>query len=87
MAVTAGVQAALTLVVSVEEAATIIGCNESRVRQLLGSGDLSGQKLNARAWVVSRESAERYAAEPQRTGRPRNNEPRRAKSRKGGRSA
>jgi len=56
---------------STKEAAEVIGCTEGRVCQLLRSGDLAGEKINERAWVVHRESAEKYAKRPQHTGRPR----------------
>jgi hypothetical protein len=57
--------------VSVSEAAEIIGCSDSRVRQLLIDRTLAGQKLNERAWAVERKSAESYAKQPQTVGRPR----------------
>jgi excisionase family DNA binding protein len=57
--------------VSTAEAAKVIGCSESHVRRLLIDGDLKGQKLNARAWAVRLDSAEEYAREPQKMGRPR----------------
>jgi hypothetical protein len=37
---------------SVAEAATIIGCTEGRVRQLLRSQEMRGIKVNERAWLV-----------------------------------
>lgn len=59
--------------ISVAEAATIIGCTEGRVRQLLIDETLAGQKLNERAWAVERKSAENFAKQPQTVGRPRRN--------------
>lgn len=46
--------------VTVERAAEIIGVTTGRIRQLLRSGDLSGQKITERCWLVSRESALQY---------------------------
>jgi hypothetical protein len=57
--------------ISVTDAAEIIRCTPSRVRQLLRDGLLRGKKLSERAWLVARPSAEKYAkTEPER-GRPR----------------
>lgn len=57
---------------SVGEAATIIGVSTARVRQMLIAGDLPGKKLNRRAWALYRRDVERFAGkEPPRTGRPR----------------
>lgn len=57
--------------VSVVEAAEIIGCTVGRVRQLLLGGELVGEKLNERAWAVSRKSAEKYSKLTPQSGRPR----------------
>src|SRR5690606_28426241 len=57
--------------VSVNEAAEVIGCTVGRVRQLLIAGRLEGEKLNERAWRVDRRSAEKYARDMAHTGRPR----------------
>lgn len=61
--------------VSVTTAAQIIGCTVGRVRQLLRSGELRGEKLGERAWAVSRVHAEKIAKKPASTGRPRKNFP------------
>lgn len=58
--------------VSVSTAATIIGCTDGRVRQLLRSGELPGEKLGERLWLIRRKDAEKYAKILQPTGRPRN---------------
>lgn len=61
--------------VTVPEAAEIIGVTEGRVRQLLKSGDLDGQKLG-RDWVVPKGEADRFAAlDPPTVGRPRKTNP------------
>jgi excisionase family DNA binding protein len=52
----------LAVVVSVPEAATILGVGQQRVRQLLDRDKLSGRRVG-RDWVVSRESVERRKAE------------------------
>lgn len=57
--------------ISVTTAAEVIGCTVSRVRQLLRDGELKGEKLGPRAWAVSRVAAEKLAAKPAATGRPR----------------
>lgn len=56
----------------VAEAAEQIGVTGARVRQLLLTGKLKGQKLGQRAWAIPRREVEEYAAqEPPPTGRPR----------------
>lgn len=49
------------------EAAAIIGCNASRVRQLLGEGKLDGERVG-RDWLVERKSAEEYRDTERRPG-------------------
>ena len=58
-------------IISCEAAAKLIGCTRGRVRQLLRAGDIEGEKINARAWMVFRKSAEEYAKKQQPSGRPR----------------
>lgn len=58
---------------SVTEAANILGCTTSHVRLLLVSGTLVGQKLHARAWAVTRKSLNAYAKRKFTVGRPRKN--------------
>lgn len=57
--------------VSVPEAAEIIGCTQGRVHQLIASGDLTGEKVNEKAWLLLREDVERVANRPRTTGRRR----------------
>lgn len=57
--------------VSVGEAAEILGCTEGRIRQLLRDHELAGQKVNERAWIINRDSVERFSKKPQTVGRPR----------------
>lgn len=62
------------------EAARRIGCHPSRVRQLLGDGVLSGERVG-RDWLVTKESVESFRKLPKPTkGRPRGGRP--AKRRK-----
>lgn len=56
---------------NVKEAAKIIGCHESRVRQMLSAGELEGFKINEKAWAVNRKSAEKMRDHTPQTGRPR----------------
>lgn len=51
----------LAVVVSVPEAATMLGVGQQRVRQLLDRGKLSGRRVG-RDWVVSRASVEERKA-------------------------
>lgn len=46
---------------SVNEAATMLALTVGRIRQLLISGELSGKKLNEKAWVIERREIERFA--------------------------
>lgn len=56
---------------NVGEAATIIGCTEGRVRQMLRDGTISGKKANERAWLIPKSEANRIADSQPKTGRPR----------------
>jgi excisionase family DNA binding protein len=62
---------AINNLLTTEEAATLIGCTESRVCQLLRDKTIKGIKFNERAWAVDRDSAIEYRDAPQHTGRPR----------------
>ena len=57
--------------VSTTEAAEIIGVSRIRIIQLLQEGELVGEKLNERAWAVTRKSVEKVAEKQYTTGRPR----------------
>jgi hypothetical protein len=56
---------------SVATAASIIGCTECRVRQLLQAGRLAGQKIHTRAWIVDVRDAKRVRDLKHRVGAPR----------------
>ena len=45
--------------ITTSEAAKIIGCVDSRVRQLLRDGIIAGERVG-RDWLVERKSAEKY---------------------------
>lgn len=53
------------------EAAEKIGCTVSYIRQLLRAGELNGQKVGERAWLVENNSVVKFAKKPKKTGRPR----------------
>jgi hypothetical protein len=59
---------------SVSQAAAKIGCDNSRVRQLCIDGTFTAEKVanspNA-PWFIDRKQVDRYAENPQHTGRPR----------------
>ena len=57
--------------VSVTDAARELGCTTGRVRQMLITGDIKGEKLTPRAWGIFKYSLDRAAKIPQTTGRPR----------------
>jgi excisionase family DNA binding protein len=54
--------------VTTSEAAAIIGCNASRVRQLLGEKRLQGERVG-RDWLVRKASAQAYAKTERKPGR------------------
>ncbi len=54
--------------VTTSEAAAVIGCNTSRVRQLLLAGKLRGERVG-RDWLVERKSAEEYRDTERKPGR------------------
>jgi hypothetical protein len=58
----------------ITEAADVIGCTTSRVRQLLIAGEIIGEKIDDAAnapWLVDRASVAKYAKNKPPTGRPR----------------
>lgn len=61
----------------ISEAADFLGCTTGRVRQLLGSGDIKGEKVGEfdnSPWMVDRRSLEKYRdsrPEGPSRGRPR----------------
>ena len=56
-----------------------MGLTGGRVRQLLGNGDLAGQKLNERAWAIPVAEIRRFRAVREKKsggpGRPAKNPP------------
>ncbi|WP_439623399.1 helix-turn-helix domain-containing protein [Gemmata sp.] len=50
------------------QAAQLIGCNDSRVRQLLKSGKIIGRRVG-RDWLVDRTSAEAWRDSDRKPGR------------------
>ncbi len=57
--------------ISTAQAAAIIGCTQAGVRHLIDKGYLRAFALSRRITIVSRISAELYAARPKTRGRPR----------------
>lgn len=57
----------MTHYITTSEAAEIIGCVDSRVRQLLRKAVLAGRRMG-RDWMVDKASAERYAAAERKPG-------------------
>jgi excisionase family DNA binding protein len=55
------------------EAASVIGCTDGRVRQLLRDGKLSGEKIGVRMWLIPEGEAQKMRDLPAETGRPRKN--------------
>jgi excisionase family DNA binding protein len=51
------------------EVAALLGVTPGRVKQLLGSGELAGEKLG-NAWAISREAVESYLEHRRPIGRP-----------------
>jgi excisionase family DNA binding protein len=58
----------MTNYVTTSEAAEIIGCVDSRVRQLLRAGKVAGRRVG-RDWLVDRASAERWRDSDRKPGR------------------
>ena len=56
--------------IGVSDAALRLGVSRQRVRALLASGQLEGQKLG-RAWVVDEVSLARWSGEEHKAGRPK----------------
>lgn len=53
--------------ITTSEAAEIIGCVDSRVRQLLREGAIAGERVG-RDWLVDKRSAERYRDSERKRG-------------------
>ena len=47
--------------VTVAEAAEIAGCCEPTIRKKVRNGELEGERIGARVWMVSRSAAEKLA--------------------------
>jgi excisionase family DNA binding protein len=63
-------------ILSVPEAASLMGCSDAWVIRMIRSGALEGFKLSGRAWAVSRASVEKSVTEyeqrdPSHSGRKR----------------
>lgn len=56
---------------SVTECARIAGLTTGRIRQLLLSGELPGEKLGTTVWMIERAEAEKLAKTKPGVGRPR----------------
>jgi len=59
--------------ITASEAAAIVGCTSSRIRALCKDSILKAEKIGPRVWLVDRQAAEKLAANPAKTGRPRKN--------------
>ena len=57
----------MTKYITTSEAAEIIGCVDSRVRQLLREGTIAGERVG-RDWLVDRRSAEKYRDKERKPG-------------------
>lgn len=60
----------LDKIISVDDAAVIIGVTSARVRQMAQAGRLRSKRVG-RDWVIDRDDAEREAGETRKPGRPR----------------
>lgn len=58
---------------TVSQAAEVIGCTPGRVRQLILAGTLEATKLSPRIMLVQKKDAEKIARNPANVGRPRIN--------------
>ena len=61
----------LTDRLNTEQAAAIIGCSGAHVRRMLIDGDLRGEKISERCWIVKLSDAQDMAETRHATGRPR----------------
>jgi len=56
---------------TVSEAADLVGVWPQHIRRKLASGELAGIKVGPRAWLIPRDEVERFAKMESRRGRPR----------------
>jgi len=54
----------IDLVVSVDEAAEIVGVSPRRIRELLEAGEIDGRQTSKGVWLVSRASAQSFERRP-----------------------
>ena len=54
-----------------QEAADVLGCTTSRIRQLCIREQVLGKKFTQNAWFVDRQSLAKYARKPRYGGRPK----------------
>ncbi len=52
---------------SVAEAAEVMGVSDAHVRRVIGSGGLAAKRVGARTWLIRRADAEAWAAVERRT--------------------
>jgi excisionase family DNA binding protein len=56
--------------ISVDDAATLIGCSADHVRRLCRDGLIAAQRLGQRVWLVDAQSAKEFASNRPAIGRP-----------------
>ena len=56
---------------SLRDAAILTGYSEGHLRRLLREGQLLGEKLSERLWLVDAKAAQRLAKKPYTFGRPK----------------
>jgi len=57
--------------ITIEEAATLIGVSSTQVRRLVNAGILPVRRYGDRIRLIDEEAAKRYAASPRRAGWPK----------------
>lgn len=61
--------------ITLEDAVALTGYTDGYLRRMLRNGELKGNKLKERLWLVDRGAAEQLANKPHINGRPRAKEP------------
>lgn len=61
--------------ITLEDAAKLTGYTDGYLRRMLRNGELKGNKLKERLWLVDRSAAEQLANKPHVNGRPRAKQP------------
>ncbi|MFL5662397.1 MAG: helix-turn-helix domain-containing protein [Ktedonobacteraceae bacterium] len=59
------------LLITVKEAASILGVDESRIRQLVKGNRLTAQRFGNKMLILNRHEVEKFSKQERKAGRPK----------------